>query len=152
MPLAPGTRLGPYVLQSLLGSGGMGEVYRAEDSRLRRTVAFKVLRSEVATPDRVARFEQEARAASSLNHPNILTIHDVLAAFAARAHPEEARARQWMTAEPVTLEEGSSWAEAARVMRTVGVHHLPLVEDGRPVGMVHLDAETPDVVPAGLGF
>ena len=77
MPLASGTRLGPYVLQSLLGSGGMGEVYRAEDSRLRRTVAIKVLRPDVATPDRVARFEQEARAASSLNHPNILTIHDV---------------------------------------------------------------------------
>lgn len=77
MPLAPGTRLGPYVLQSLLGSGGMGEVYRAEDSRLRRTVAIKVLRPDVATPDRVARFEQEARAASSLNHPNVLTIHDV---------------------------------------------------------------------------
>jgi serine/threonine protein kinase/tetratricopeptide (TPR) repeat protein len=77
MPLAPGTRLGPYLLQSLLGSGGMGEVYRAEDSRLRRTVAIKVLRPDLATPDRLARFEQEARAVSSLNHPNILTIHDV---------------------------------------------------------------------------
>jgi len=77
MPLAPGTRLGPYTLQSLLGAGGMGEVYRAEDSRLRRTVAIKVLRPDLATPDRVTRFEQEARAASSLNHPNILTIHDV---------------------------------------------------------------------------
>ena len=77
MSLAPGSRLGPYVLQSLLGSGGMGEVYRAEDSRLHRTVAIKVLSPDVATPDRVARFEQEARAASALNHPNILTIHDV---------------------------------------------------------------------------
>ena len=77
MPLAPGTRLGPYLLQSLLGSGGMGEVYRAEDSRLGRTVAIKVLRPDVATPDRLARFEHEARAVSSLNHPNILTIHDV---------------------------------------------------------------------------
>jgi TolB-like protein len=75
--MAPGTRLGPYLLQSLLGSGGMGEVYRAEDSRLHRTVAIKVLRPELATPDRVARFEQEARAASALNHPNILTVHDV---------------------------------------------------------------------------
>jgi serine/threonine protein kinase len=77
MPLAPGIRLGPYVLQSLLGSGGMGEVYRAEDSRLHRTVAIKVLPRDLATPDRVQRFEQEARAASALNHPNILTIHDV---------------------------------------------------------------------------
>ena len=77
MPLAPGTRLGPYVLESLIGAGGMGEVYRAHDSRLSRTVAIKVLAPEIATPDRVQRFEQEARAASALNHPNILTIHDV---------------------------------------------------------------------------
>ena len=54
MPLAPGTRLGPYTLQSLLGAGGMGEVYRAEDSRLRRTVAIKVLRPDLATPDPVS--------------------------------------------------------------------------------------------------
>ena len=77
MSLAPGTRLGPYVLQSLLGIGGMGEVYRAADSRLHRTVAIKVLSRAAATPDRIERFEQEARAASALNHPNILTIHDV---------------------------------------------------------------------------
>jgi serine/threonine protein kinase/Tfp pilus assembly protein PilF len=77
MALAPGTRLGPYVLDSLIGTGGMGEVYRAHDSRLNRTVAIKVLAPEVATPDRIERFEQEARAASALNHPNILTIHDV---------------------------------------------------------------------------
>ena len=54
MPLAPGSRLGPYVLQSLLGSGGMGEVYRAEDSRLQRTAAVKVLSPDLATPERVA--------------------------------------------------------------------------------------------------
>jgi TolB-like protein/Tfp pilus assembly protein PilF/predicted Ser/Thr protein kinase len=77
MALAPGTQLGPYVLQSLIGTGGMGEVYRAHDARLNRTVAIKVLAPEVATADRVQRFEQEARAASALNHPNILTIHDV---------------------------------------------------------------------------
>ena len=77
MPLAPGTRLGPYVLRSLLGSGGMGEVYSADDSRLKRTVAIKVLPAQVATADRIERFEHEARAASALNHPNILTIHDV---------------------------------------------------------------------------
>ncbi len=91
MPLAPGTRLGPYVLQSLLGSGGMGEVYRAEDSRLRRTVAIKVLTADVATADRIARFEQEARAASALNHPNILTIHDV-----GREHDTAYFAMEWV--------------------------------------------------------
>jgi serine/threonine protein kinase len=77
MPLPSGTRLGPYQIVGSLGAGGMGEVYRAEDSRLHRTVALKVLAPDVATPDRIARFEQEARAASALNHPNILTIHDV---------------------------------------------------------------------------
>jgi sulfide:quinone oxidoreductase len=82
----------------------------------------------------------------------ILTIRDALAAFAARAHPSEARARQWMTAEPVTLDAGSGLAEAARVMRAYGIHHLPLVEADRPVGMLHLDDETPAVIPLGLGF
>lgn len=72
-----GTRLGPYELRALIGAGGMGEVYRAYDSRLQRTVAIKVLPPGAATPDRLRRFEQEAQAASALNHPNILTIHDV---------------------------------------------------------------------------
>jgi serine/threonine protein kinase/Tfp pilus assembly protein PilF len=77
MPLAPGTRLGPYVVDDLIGRGGMGEVYRAHDARLNRTVAIKILAPELASPDRIERFEGEARAASALNHPNILTIHDV---------------------------------------------------------------------------
>ena len=77
MALTPGTALGPYRITDLLGRGGMGEVYRAEDSRLQRTVALKILSPELATADRAGRFEQEARAASALNHPNILTIYDV---------------------------------------------------------------------------
>jgi serine/threonine protein kinase len=62
---------------SPVGAGGMGEVYKAHDERLNRTVAIKVLTADQATPERVERFEQEARAASALNHPNILTIYDV---------------------------------------------------------------------------
>src|SRR5512136_2626760 len=78
MSLAPGTRLGPYEIVALLGSGGMGEVYRARATRLGRDVAIKVLPAEFATdPNRLRRFEQEARAASALNHPNILVVHDV---------------------------------------------------------------------------
>ncbi|HEX6791966.1 MAG TPA: protein kinase, partial [Candidatus Krumholzibacteria bacterium] len=78
MSLAPNTRLGPYQILDSLGSGGMGEVYRARDARLGRDVAIKVLPASVAAdPERVRRFEVEARAASALNHPNILTIHDI---------------------------------------------------------------------------
>ena len=72
-----GEDLGPYRILQKIGEGGMGEVYRAHDSRLQRTVAIKVLAPRLATVDRIERFEQEARAASALNHPNILTIHDV---------------------------------------------------------------------------
>ena len=74
----PGTHLGPYEIQSLIGAGGMGEVYRARDSRLSRDVAIKVLpRSLADDADRLKRFEREARAAGQLNHPNVMAIHDV---------------------------------------------------------------------------
>jgi serine/threonine protein kinase/tetratricopeptide (TPR) repeat protein len=78
MALTPGTRFASYELGPLLGSGGMGEVYRARDVRLGRPVAIKVLRPEsAASPERLARFEQEARTASALNHPNVVTIYDI---------------------------------------------------------------------------
>src|SRR5208282_1755226 len=78
MALTSGTKLGPYEIQSLLGSGGMGEVYRARDARLGRIVAIKVLpKSYSADADRLQRFVQEARSAAALNHPNILSIFDI---------------------------------------------------------------------------
>ncbi|MGO9123439.1 MAG: protein kinase domain-containing protein [Terriglobales bacterium] len=78
MALPSGTKLGPYEIIAALGVGGMGEVYRARDSRLGREVAIKVLPSSFSRdPERLRRFEQEARAASALNHPNILTVYDV---------------------------------------------------------------------------
>src|SRR5277367_685960 len=78
MPLTPGTKLGPYQIESLLGAGGMGEVYRARDTRLDRTVAIKILTQGIAdTPEIRQRFEREARAVSSLNHPHICALYDV---------------------------------------------------------------------------
>ena len=76
--LAAGTTLGPYKILALLGAGGMGEVYRAHDPRFHRDVALKVITAGVAgDPERIKRFEQEARAAGALNHPNVVTIFDV---------------------------------------------------------------------------
>src|SRR5262245_27326651 len=73
-----GSQLGPYKIEAPIGAGGMGEVFRAHDTRLRRTVAIKVLPPErVADPERKRRFLQEARAASALNHPNIVTLYDI---------------------------------------------------------------------------
>src|SRR5580700_9955870 len=78
MALPSGTKLGPYEIQSPLGAGGMGEVYRARDIRLDRTVAIKVLPLHLSTdPVRRQRFEREARAISALQHPNICTLYDV---------------------------------------------------------------------------
>lgn len=77
MALSSGTKLGPYVIVSLVGAGGMGEVYRARDERLRRDVAIKVLPASFASdPDRLRRFEQEAQSTAALNHPNIVGLYD----------------------------------------------------------------------------
>jgi serine/threonine protein kinase len=78
MSLSTGTRLGPYEILTPLGAGGMGEVYKARDTRLDRTVAIKVLPEHLSQkPQLRERFEREARAVSSLNHSNICTLHDV---------------------------------------------------------------------------
>jgi serine/threonine protein kinase len=78
MPLSAGAMLGPYEIQSPLGAGGMGEVYRARDTRLDRSVAIKILPAHLSlNPEAKQRFDREARAISSLNHPNICTLHDV---------------------------------------------------------------------------
>jgi len=78
MALTSGTRLGPYEIESPLGAGGMGEVYRARDTRLQRTVAIKILPSHLSDNlEARERFDREARTISSVNHPNICTLHDI---------------------------------------------------------------------------
>src|SRR5580693_3930684 len=78
MPLASGSRLGPYEILSALGAGGMGEVYKARDTRLDRTVAIKILPASLAAdPQFRERFDREARTISQLDHPHICTLYDV---------------------------------------------------------------------------
>ena len=139
MSLASGARLGPFEVLETLGSGGMGEVYRARDSRLGRIVAVKVLRPDVAAdPDRIERFEREARAASALNHPNIVTIHDVggeggtsyiamewvdglpLRDLVVRAKPQ---------AIPTVVSIGAQIAEGLGVAHAAGIVHRDLKPD-----------------------
>ncbi len=88
MPLSSGTTLGPYEILSPIGAGGMGEVYKARDTRLDRTVAIKVLPEHVAAdPDLKQRFEREAKTISSLNHPHICTLYDVGREIPRSPHP-----------------------------------------------------------------
>src|SRR6185436_8188161 len=134
MAIGPGTRVGPYEIRSLLGAGGMGEVFLAHDERLRRDVAIKVLPAQSATdPDRLRRFESEARAASQLNHPNILTVFDVGAdngqPYVVSERLEGETLRERLVRGPVAEREALEWAR--QVARGLAAAH------GR--GIVHRD-------------
>jgi len=142
-----GKRLGPYEIVAKLGEGGMGEVFRAKDSRLGREVAVKVLPAEVADdPERLQRFEQEARAASALNHPGILTVHDFgregevdyLVTELLEGESLRERIRRGPIPEREVLALGSEVARALAVAHGKGIVHrdlkpenLFLTADGR---------------------
>src|SRR5262249_50592067 len=113
--LAAGTRLGPYEILSPLGAGGMGEVYRARDTKLDRDVAIKVLPESVAgDPDVLARFEREAKAVAALSHPNILAIHDFGTqdgtAYAVMELLEGETLRGKLESAPVSQRQAVDWA------------------------------------------
>jgi TolB-like protein/predicted Ser/Thr protein kinase len=135
MTLVTGTRLGPYEIVAPLGAGGMGEVYRARDTRLGREVAIKVLPEAVASdPDRLSRFEREARSASALNHPNIVTIHDVgrdgSISYIAMELVEGRSLRELMAAGPVPVKKllaiGAQVAEGLARAHASGIVHRDL--------------------------
>ncbi len=135
MHLSPGTRLGPYELLGLLGAGGMGEVYRARDTRLGREVAIKVLPAALASdPERLKRFEREARSASALNHPNIVTIYDIGTADSISyigmelVKGEPLRSALLQGALPVRrlLQVGTQVAEGLAKAHTAGIVHRDL--------------------------
>lgn len=137
MSLQSGSRLGPYEVVELVGAGGMGEVYRARDTRLGRDVAVKVLPAGVADPDRLRRFEQEARAASSLNHPNIVTIHDIgthdANVFVAMELVEGRSLRETLHGDPLparrVLELATQMAEGLAKAHAAGIVHRDLKPD-----------------------
>ncbi len=141
MALAAGTKLGPYEIQSALGAGGMGEVYRARDSRLDRTVAIKVLPHHLSSnPDLKQRFEREARAISSLNHPRICTLHDV-----GRQDSVDFLVMEYLEGESLAerLRKGPlSLKESLRI----GIEVCEALEAAQRAGIVHRDLKPGNIM------
>ncbi|HEX3353024.1 MAG TPA: protein kinase [Terriglobales bacterium] len=147
MTLAAGERIGPYEILALLGAGGMGEVYKARDTRLQRVIALKILPAEkVADPGRKQRFLIEAQAASRLNHPNIVTIHDISEqngiCFIAMEYVAGVTLEQAISAGGLALEQvmnyAAGMADALAAAHSAGIIHRDLkpaniiiTEDGR---------------------
>ena len=141
MPLTPATRLGPYEILALLGAGGMGEVYRARDTRLKRDIAIKVLPDAVASsPERLARFEREATTVAGLNHPNIVVLHSI----------EEAEGTRFLTMELVdgqSLDQSipAGGLPAARVVE-LGVALADALAAAHEKGVIHRDLKPANVM------
>jgi len=164
MALTTGTRIGPYEIVALLGAGGMGEVYRARDERLSRDVAVKVLpESFISDPDRMRRFEQEARAAGQINHPGIMAVYDVGTfegtPYIVSEYIEGETLRQALDAAPIpagrALELATEIALALAAAHAKGIVHrdlkpenLILLPDGR---VKILDFGIAKITKDGLG-
>ena len=146
MPLQSGSRLGPYEIVGALGAGGMGEVYRARDSRLGREVAIKTLPGELATDEmRLRRFEHEARAASALNHPNILSVFDV-----GSDHDIDYLVTELVAG--VTLRERlGGGALGAREVVDIGAQIADGLAAAHTAGLVHRDVKPENVMITGDG-
>ena len=148
MTLAGGTRLGPYEILSPIGAGGMGEVYKARDAKLGREIAIKVLPAETSDdPTRRQRFEQEARSASALNHPNILTIYDI----------GEADGNIYIAMELVegrTLRELVASGEALPTKRLldIGVQTAEGLAKAHSAGIVHRDLKPENLMVSKDGY
>ncbi|MGH9317803.1 MAG: protein kinase domain-containing protein, partial [Thermoanaerobaculia bacterium] len=147
MTIAAGTRLGPYEILAPLGAGGMGEVYRARDTRLGREVALKVLPQSLSRDrERLARFEQEARSASALNHPNIVTVHDI-------GELEEMPYIAMEFVEGKTLRELSA-SEPLPMRKLLNI--APQIADGlakaHAAGIVHRDLKPENLMISKDGF
>jgi serine/threonine protein kinase len=144
MLLTPGTALGPYQIQHVIGAGGMGEVYRATDTRLGREVAIKLL-GAVDAPDAAARLRREARLASALNHPNICTLHEI---GEAGGHPFIVM--ELIEGEPLSAQvsAGSLHVDAAR---RLGRQLADALAHAHARGIIHRDLKTANVVVTSDG-
>ncbi len=152
LALAPGARLGPYEIVSQLGAGGMGEVYRAIDTRLDRVVAIKVLPDGLTTsPQALERFQREARAASALNHPNICTIYDVgtdppfIAMELLEGETLQQRLRSGPLDVPALVDIACAVADALEAAHARGIVH----RDIKPANIL-LTARGPKILDFGL--
>jgi Tol biopolymer transport system component len=146
MPVAPGTRVGLYEIVAIIGAGGMGEVYRANDTRLNRQVAIKFLSAAVADAQARRRFQREAQVASSLNHPHILRVYD------AGEHDD----RQYLVTELIDGATLSDWARAGPRSYHEIADLLSGVADGlaaaHEAGIVHRDVKPANVLVARNGY
>jgi len=139
--LRPGTRLGPYEITAPIGSGGMGEVYRASDTRLSRDVAIKVLPAEFAKDVQLrARFEREARAISSLNHPNICMLFDV-----GSQHDVDYLVMEYLDGEPLTERLARGQMPMADVLR-YGIEIADALDKAHRTGIIHRDLKPGNVI------
>jgi eukaryotic-like serine/threonine-protein kinase len=147
MTLAAGSRLGPYEILSPLGAGGMGEVYKARDTRLGREVALKVLPEALAQDrDRLSRFEQEARAASALNHPNIVTVHDI-----GREGATEFIAMELVDGKTVRELEAAGSMPLRKIL-SVAAQIAEGLAKAHAAGIVHRDLKPENVMVSKDGF
>ena len=145
-PLAPGTLIGAYRLESRLGQGGMGTVFRAQDTKLNRPVAIKVLSDDLADAAARRRFQREAQMASSLNHPHILTVYDV----------GEFEGRQYIVTEFVDSGTLKDWAQQEKRSWKQIVELLTGVADGlaaaHTAGILHRDIKPANILVAKNGY
>ena len=144
--LNPGAKLGPYEIRDAIGAGGMGEVYRARDTRLDRTVALKVLPAHVAQdPERRQRFEREARAISSLNHPNICSLYDI-----GRQDGVDYLVMEYLEGETLAARVERGALPAEQVLRT-GVEIADALEKAHRQGVIHRDLKPGNIMLTKAG-
>ena len=149
MPFEPGTVTGRYEIESLIAVGGMGEVYRARDHELHRSVALKFLSQEFITkPERLNRFIQEARAASALNHPNIVTVHEI-------GKLEDRDNLPFIATElidGVTLREYSRKPIKLREMIDIAIQIASALVAAHEAGIVHRDIKPDNIMVRRDGY